>query len=214
MISLNPKVKDAIEWLVCILIAIVLALIVRFYIGTPTVVESSSMEPTLIAGQRLVLNRLTRTNKARYYRGDIVTFEAPLLIKNEDIDLSNPIAKYDEPKGLFEKFSYYVLELTKTSYIKRVIGLPGEHVTIKDGSVYINGLKLSEPYLTGNVQTTDGNGQYLFVDFTVPEGTYFLMGDNRKASMDSRKFGCIPEEKIESRVWIRFWPFNLFGKVK
>ena len=117
-----------------------------------------------------------------------------------------------EPKNWFEKFTYYVLEINKMSYIKRVIALPGEHVTISDGKIYINGEELKEDYLQENV-ITEAKNPYL-TDFIVPEGYIFAVGDNRMYSSDCRVFGCIPIEKIESKVWIRFWPLNLFGPVK
>ena len=99
----------------------------------------------------------------------------------------------------------------KRSYIKRVIGLPGEHVEIKDGKVYINGNVLREDYLqAGLVTDVVGVG---FDDFIVPENCVFAMGDNRNHSTDCRSFGCIPLEKIESTVSFRFWPFNKFGGV-
>ena len=106
---------------------------------------------------------------------------------------------------------YNVVELNKISYIKRVIALPGEHVQIKDGKVYINGEELKEEYLADDVVTDSAEGQ--FVDLTVPEGTVFAMGDNRSHSADSRRFGCIPYKKIEGKVVFRFWPLNAFEKV-
>ena len=213
--KINPKVKDVIEWIVCIIIAVVIALLVRYYIGTPTVVESVSMEPTLYAGQRLWVNRWGRTTNKMPERGQIITFEAPSKIANldkESVDMSNPVAQYEnEPEGLWNRFTYYVLEINKTSYIKRVIALPGEHVQIKDGYVYINGERLQEDYLQDGVVTDMERG--IYDDFIVPENTVFAMGDNRTQSTDSRCFGCIPLEKIESKVWIRIWPLNLFGKI-
>ncbi len=122
-----------------------------------------------------------------------------------------PIAIFYEPKGAFNEFFYYVLEINKKSFIKRVIGLPGDHVLIRDGKVYINDQLLNEPYLKSDV-VTNRTGD--FYDIVVPEGTLFLMGDNREKSMDCRSFGCVPISKVESVVWIRFWPFNLFGKVE
>lgn len=113
--------------------------------------------------------------------------------------------------GLLNKFNYYVLENTKTSFIKRVIALPGEHVKIQEGRVYINGKELKEDYLNEDVRTEELNPTVN--DFTVPEGTVFLMGDNRPNSTDCREFGCIPLNRIESRIWIRIWPLNLFGKI-
>ena len=207
---MNPKMKDILEWVVCIVVAVILALIIRYFIGTPTVVESSSMYPTLKEGQRLIINRLARTFKDDYERGEIITFEAPLdnarNTRNETF-----IADFYKTSSSFESFGYYFLEIGKKSYIKRVIGLPGERITIEDGKVYINGKLLDEPYLQNSV-TTPRTGVYY--DLVVPEGTLFVMGDNRESSKDSRSFGCIPIEKIESKVWIRFWPFDLFGEVK
>lgn len=213
---MNSKLKDILEWLYCIIIAVVLALLFRYYIGTPTIVQQVSMKPTLIEGQRLWLNRWGRTTKKLPERGDIITFEAPskkTYSSQSQVDQSNPIAKYEnEPTGILAKFKYYVLEIGKDSYIKRVIALPGEHVEIKNGKVYINGEILEEDYLQSGIVTDIGIAG--FDDFIVPENCVFAMGDNRTHSTDCRAFGCIPLEKIESKVWIRIWPLNLFGKIK
>lgn len=209
------KAKEILEWVYCIIIAIVLALLVRYFIGTPTIVQQPSMYPTLKQGQRLILNRTIRTTKSMPNRGDIVTFEAPSksYVSAIEANLDNPVAIYDyNITNIFSKFRYYVLEIGKTSYIKRVIGLPGERVQIENGKVFINGERLDESYLQEGVITTSLEG--VFTDITVPENCLFVMGDNRPQSTDSRRFGCIPLEKIESKVWIRFWPFDLFGKVE
>ena len=201
-------IKEVLEWVYCIVIAVTLALLIRYFVGTPTIVQQKSMEPTLIQDERLLLNRLSRTFKQIPERGDIITFEAP----------SNSYAQSEKAEynrtfsNIFEKFAYYVLEADKTSYIKRVIGLPGDHVSIADGKVFINEKQLEEPYLAENVKTEAKNAR--LTDFIVPEGYVFAIGDNREYSADCRVFGCIPIEKIESKVWIRFWPLNLFGKVE
>lgn len=213
--KLSERTKDIIEWIICILVALVLALLIRYFIGTPTVVKMSSMKPTLIENQRLILNRWTRTTHQMPERGDIITLEAPSdkLVDIDDTD--NVVARYDnEPTNWFSKFTYYFLEIGKESYIKRVIALPSEHLEIKDGKVYINGEELDEPYLQDNVITTAGDVNNPFYDLVVPENCIFVMGDNRAGSTDSRAFGCIPLDKVEGTVWIRFWPFNLFGKVE
>ena len=211
---MNDKVKNILEWIYCIIIAVVIAILIKYFVGTPTIVKQTSMWPTLEQNDRLILNRLPRTFGEMPERGDIITFEAPSNnstgLTAEEID--NPIAKYDnEPTTWWGKFTYHVLEIGKESYIKRVIALPGEHVEIKDGKVYINGEKLDEPYLTDDV-ITEPTG--VLNDFTVPENTVFAMGDNREGSKDCRAFGCIPLERIESKVVIRFWPLNKFGKVE
>ena len=211
---MNDKVKNILEWIYCIIIAVVIAILIKYFVGTPTIVKQTSMWPTLEQNDRLILNRLPRTFGEMPERGDIITFEAPSNnatgLTAEEID--NPIAKYDnEPTTWWGKFTYHVLEIGKESYIKRVIALPGEHVEIKDGKIYINGEELDEPYLTDDV-ITEPTG--VLNDFIVPENTVFAMGDNREGSKDCRAFGCIPLERIESKVVIRFWPLNKFGKVE
>ena len=211
----KAKMKDIFEWIYCIIIAVVLALLIRYYVGTPTIVKQSSMYPTFKQNERLILNRIYRTKKTVPQRGEVITFESPSLsyVDPSNANLNNPTAEYEnEHNGWFSKFVYNVLEIGKTSYIKRVIGLPGEHVQIKDGKVYINGEELEENYLSENVVTESTDGA--FTDLVVPEGTVFVMGDNRGASSDSRRFGCIPYDKIESKVCLKFWPLNRFGVIK
>ena len=210
---MNPKLKEALEWVYCIIIALVLAMLFRYFIGTPTIVKQVSMYPTLVQDERLWLNRWGRTTKTLPERGEIITFEEPAKITytESEIDMNNPVAEYEERTG-FSWFVHNFLEIGKRSYIKRVIALPGEHVEIKDGGVYINGEKLQEDYLQDGI-VTDVTGVG-FSDFTVPENCVFAMGDNRNHSTDCRSFGCIPLEKIESTVAIRIWPLNKWGKVK
>ena len=207
--------KEIFEWTYCIIIAVALALVVRYYVGTPTIVKQSSMFPTFKQDERLILNRLYRTFKTTPQRGEVITFEAPTAnyLNGEIADLNNPVAKYEnQPEGIISKFFYNVVELGKTSYIKRVIALPGEHIQIKDGKVYINGEEFKEDYLSEDVVTQAEDGQ--FIDLIVPEGTVFVMGDNRGHSADSRRFGCVPYNKIEGKVVLRFWPLNVFGTIK
>lgn len=213
----NEKInrfKDIMEWIVCIVIALIIAILFRYFIGTPTIVKQPSMFPTLKENQRLWLNRWDRTTKKMPNKGDIITFEAPSksVLTEEELQKS-VVARYEnEPNGIFKKFTYNVLEIGKISYIKRVIGLPGDHVVIKDGKVFINDNELEEKYLQSGVVTDDGKGNC--IDLIVPDNTVFAMGDNRSQSTDCRCFGCIPLEKIESKVWIRIWPLNLFGKIE
>lgn len=211
----KSKIKNILEWFYCIIIAIILALIFKYYIGIPTTVKMSSMNPTLIENQRLLLNRWTKTTKKIPNRGDIITFEKPSKVSYdmEEINQLNPIAKYEKQlNNWIIRFSYYVLEIDKDSYIKRVIALPGEHVQIKDGKVYINDKELEENYLQEDVKT-EIRGGIGFDDFIVPENCIFAMGDNRNCSIDCRDFGCIPIDKVEGKVWIRITPFSKFGKV-
>lgn len=205
--------KNILEWAYCIIIALVLALLFRYFIATPTIVQQRSMYPTLQNNQRLILNRTLRMTKKKPEVGDIITFEEPSkkAYTPEEANQSNPVAIYEnEPKGILRKFVYYGLEFTKRSYIKRVIATEGQHVMIENGKVYINGVELDENYLGPDVVTE----AKVFNDFIVPEGYIFAMGDNRARSTDCREIGCIPLEKVEGIVVLRFWPLSHFGKVK
>jgi signal peptidase I len=91
-------------------------------------------------------------------------------------------------------------------YIKRVIGLPGDIVEIRDGSVYVNGEKLEESYLVDGTRTEPE------MKITVPEGEVFVLGDDREVSQDSRFIGTIPVKKIKGHAYFRVYPFNRTGK--
>lgn len=201
--------KEIVEWCFCIFLALIIALATRYYIFTSTVVKQFSMYPTLKENQRIVLSRTKRITKSEYKRGDIVTFEEPSEIKRgAEVDLSNKIAIYNyKPKGIWEKLSYNILELTKKSYIKRVIGLPGDHVEIRNGKVYINGYELDESYLSSDTKTDMSLGGECD-NVVVPSGYIYVLGDNRSKSADSRRFGCIPIKKIQGKVVLRWWPVN------
>lgn len=212
---MNSTFKDILEWIYCIVIAIVIAILIKYFLCTPTIVQMDSMYPTLVQGDRLLLSRIPKTFKKMPKRGDIITFEAPSKVnyKEGEADTNNPVAKYEnEPTGWFKKFTYYVLEINKKSYIKRVIGLPGDHVQIVDGKVFLNDSELDESEYLDKSVTTSIFGP--FYDVIVPENCVFVMGDHRSVSADSRAFGCVPVDKIESKVIMRFWPLNKFGTIK
>lgn len=205
----NGKIKEKslareiLEWVFCFIAAFVIAILVRYFIFTPTLVRQTSMTPTILDGERVLINRIVRTFNLPIYRGDIITFEKPV----ETIDGKGAYNRID---NAWEFITHDVLEISKVSYIKRVIGIAGDHVLIKDGKVYVNDKELKEVYLHGI--PTPISGEYC--DITVPEGYIFAMGDNRSGSSDSREFGCIPLEKVEGRVSIRIWPLSKFGKIE
>jgi signal peptidase I len=99
-------------------------------------------------------------------------------------------------------------------FIKRVIALPGERLLIRDGFVYINGHKLDEPYLPEAWTTLNNPAPYSVGDgVVIPANEYFVMGDNRNRSEDSRIFGPIGRDRIDGRAWFRIWPLDHFGNI-
>ncbi|HEX9027838.1 MAG TPA: signal peptidase I [Anaerolineales bacterium] len=134
-------------------------------------VESISMQPTLYAGNFVLVNKLAY-QLGKPGRGDIIVFRYP-----------------PDP--------------TQVPYIKRVIGLPGDHVSIAGGKVYINGAQLIEPYL---VTTTNRGGEW-----TVPPNSLFVMGDNRNNSSDSRSWGFVPLQNVIGKAEVVYWPPQKWG---
>ena len=137
-------------------------------------------------------------------------FRSKLYLAEEKIDAPYT-AQYMNYTGL-TLFLYDFLDVNKVSYIKRVIGLPGDHIVIQDGKVYRNDELLVEDYVRKQGATIVEEEEYS--DVIVPEGTLYLMGDNREESLDSRAFGCIPYDRVNGYVICRIWPFNKFGGIK
>lgn len=98
-------------------------------------------------------------------------------------------------------------------FIKRVIGTPGDRVMVQNNKVYLNGELLDEPYLPADYVTKGGNFLREGVEYTVPENMFFVMGDNRSHSSDSREWGPVPLENFVGRAYFRYWPFNKAGFV-
>ncbi len=197
-------VREIIEWIICFIIAYILYLNINYFIGTVSGVRQVSMLPTAKEGERVLIQRNTIFKKELKY-GDIITFEAPN--SNEDENSYNLVAQYENYTGI-NKFLYGFVGIGKLTYIKRVIGLPGDHIVITaNGDVYRNNEKLEEDYL--NDDTTNIIGSYC--DIVVPEDTVYVMGDNRLQSKDSRVLGCIPISKINGYVIGRVWPLNKIG---
>lgn len=186
------RLRGWIEWVAVIVGAVVIALIVRTFLFTTFWIPSGSMEPTLMGEgrrDRVVVNRLAY-EWGEPARGDIIVFEVP----------------EGEPSISVE--GQEVKDL-----IKRVVGLPGETVELRDGEVFIDGEKLDEPYLPDGVRTDPSpSGPDTFV---VPEDEVFVMGDNRTASRDARfwQHPSVPEDDIVGKAFIRIWPLSAFGGI-
>lgn len=183
-----------------IIIAFVLALLIKTFLVQAFFIPSISMDPTLEVGDRVLVNKVVyRLHPPR--RGDVIVFENP-----------NPI---EEPgRNPFSAFYHWVIEGLGLSappdrdFIKRVIGLPGETVEIRDGVVYIDGRALAEPYLPARSDMRD------FPPTRVPEGTLFVMGDNRLNSNDSRfSLGPVPIDRVVGKAFLIIWPPSRVGGV-
>jgi signal peptidase I len=130
---------------------------------------------------------------------------------NTELVLTNKIAyKLGEPKR-GEVIIFKSPSNKEIDYIKRIIGLPGDRVKLSNNSFYVNDQKVEEPYLPEGIITSPGTFLHEDEEITVPEGEYFVSGDNRPHSSDSREFGPIPLKDIIGRVLLRYWPPNRAG---
>lgn len=180
--------KEIFEWIKAVGFALVIFFILNIFISTTTV-YNTSMFPTLIEGDRLVLFRTQNVD-----HGDIVSFESDMTLSKRDIESLNFIQKL------------IVSEDTKKNLIKRVIAVPGDTIEIKSGVVFLNDEIIEEPYIN---TVTNHDVEKM----TLPEGTYFMMGDNRYVSLDSRQLGPIEGDRIIGKSIVRFFPLNRLGTV-
>ena len=202
--------REVLDWVICFAIAFVVYLLINyFFICAPTV-KQQSMHPTIKNNEKvLTIRPWMKGSKFEY--GQIITFEAPIDNKLY-IDSNETLytAQYENYTGI-TLFLYNFLDVNKVSYIKRVIGLPGDHIVIKDGIVYRNDERIEEPYLR-EMNTEIQEQEY--ADVIVPENTVYVMGDNREQSKDSRSFGCIPYSRVNGYVLCRIWPLNKLGSIE
>jgi signal peptidase I len=178
------------------LIALVVAFVLKTFVAQAFYIPSSSMEPQLHVGDRVIVSKLAyQLHEPR--RGDIVVFPSPADDTVDDSPLPVRVVK-----GVMEGVG--LTKPAKEILIKRVIGLPGETVEGRDGHVYINGIRLIEPYIAEGI-TTDPFGPT-----TVPDETLWVMGDNRRNSHDSRfaDVGPIPESTVIGRAIMKVWPLG------
>ncbi|MFL2134148.1 signal peptidase I [Desemzia sp. FAM 24101] len=178
----SNKWKEFFSTLLYIVVALVIFMLVRHFLFAAVSVEGDSMVPTLHDNDRLILNKVADIN-----RFDIVVFDAP-----------------DDPGK---------------QYIKRVIGVPGDTIEVRDDVLFVNGEEVPEEYLAAEYFTLDESDNFTD-DFNlsiltgiekVPEGQYFLLGDNRINSKDSRYFGFVEESAIVGTTDLRIWPLSDIG---
>ncbi len=181
--------------------AIVLALVVFVVIQTSVQnfkVEGSSMHPTLQGGQYLLVNKLV------YLKIDQERFSRIIPFWTVD-NAANRFAVH--PPERQEVIVFHFPRDTSRDFVKRVIGTPGDTVEIQKGRVIVNGLALVETYIT----VRDDSGM---APVSLGEKEYFVLGDNRRGSNDSRNWGTVPEENILGKVWIIYWPLSNWTLLK
>ncbi len=191
--------KEILSWIGCFAVAIVAALLIVTFIGQRVTVDGHSMESTLEDGDNLICDKIS------YRFGEPKRFDIVVI--------------YPEPAeetGFFEGIVNWVrqtfgLSKARDRWIKRIIGLPGEEVRIDlEGNIYINGEKLEESYGKEVIQDPG----MAIMPIKLGEDEYWVMGDNRNHSSDSRVIGPVPRDQILGKAFLRIYPFSKFGFIK
>jgi len=182
---------------ILVLIALVIAILVKTFLVQAFYIPSGSMEPTLQVGDRVLVSKLTY-RFGDIHRGDVIVFQNPDSQKVPERNWFSAALHW-----LGQGLGFHQPE--DEDLIKRVIGLPGDTVEARDAQVYVNGLKLSEPYLPAGTVTNMSRA------WTVPTGNLFVLGDNRAYSADSRFFGFVPESKVIGKAFVIIWPPSDMG---
>jgi signal peptidase I len=190
------------EYAVLVVVAVILASLVRAFLGQAYWIPSESMVPTLQKRDRVIVSRIS-FKIGDPERGDIVVFQNPGFVDEGNKDpISRAARNVLELVGIGQPKEKY--------YIKRAIGMPGDKLSIHDNHVFINGKELAEPWLEKNVFTAD-NSTYGGTEIVIPKDKYFMMGDNRDYSADSRVFGLVNRSAMVGRAFVRIYPFGRFG---
>jgi signal peptidase I len=190
--------NSLIELVTIVAVALGLALLIQAFLVKPFRIPSQSMEPTLDVGQRVLVDRV-RFHFRDPHRGDIVVFKPP-----RGADLNE--CGQEPPAG--QACAVATAQRSDTNFIKRVVGVPGDRLSVKQGRVYING-KLDDPWHI-NRDASCGICN-LPKPITIPPGHYYMMGDNRGESADSREWGPVPRKWIIGKAFFTYWPPKRIG---
>jgi signal peptidase I len=192
--------KSLVELVVTVAVAVGLALLIQAFIVKPYRIPSPSMEPTLAIGQRVLTNRLDTSPSL----GDVVVFHPP-----HGADPLSPVCgSPTQGDGHPQPCDTPTSSESPQTFIKRVVGMPGDRISIRGGRVYRDGVREQDSYIRpcGN----DGSCNFPKT-ITVPPGHYFMMGDNRGQSDDSRFWGPVPDKWVIGVAFFTYWPPDRIG---
>jgi len=193
------------ELVLVVAVALGIALVVQAFIVKPYRIPSGSMEPTLAVGERVIVNRIGN-RLAEPGVGDIVVFHPPHGADTNECGNAGQGPFYEGPKSRLPCARSTATRSTQ-NFIKRIVGGPGDRIAVRDGHVVRNGAEQREPF----IRACGGGPDCNLGTITVPADHYFMMGDNRGASDDSRYWGPVPRKWIIGSAFLSYWPPKRVG---
>jgi signal peptidase I len=210
---LKKQENSAVELAKTLGLSLLLAFGIRQFIADARFIPSGSMLPTLQINDRLLVDKVTYRFR-QPQRGEIVVFNSPYNFVSQ-LNLGGPTPQTDFGERLRCTLKNLPLPFLQynspacDAFIKRIVGLPGDQIAVRQGTVYVDGQPLKESYVPPSYRA-----RYTFQTVTVPPGHYLVLGDNRNNSFDSHFWGFVPRDQILGKAMVRFWPFNRLGTIQ
>jgi signal peptidase I len=194
------SMNSLLEFVLIVVVALGLALGIQAWVVKPFRIPSGSMEPTLAIGQRVLVDRVTG-HFGDPGRGDVIVFHPPKGAESNSQKCGTPRANNEPcPQGTKER--------AEANFIKRVVAVSGDRLKVIDNHAYVNGKRQKEPFARTQPCTDVCN---LPKEITIPPGQFFMMGDNRGESDDSRDWGPVPKKWIVGEAFFTYWPPKRIG---
>jgi len=212
------------EYIEAILIAVLLALVVRTFVVQAFKIPSGSMIPSLLIGDHILVNKFIYGIKMPFKenrflilrpprRGDIIVFSFPGNREKEECKTISKNIAVRISGAVNNKNIAYLFHDECRDFIKRLIGVGGDTIEIRNKTVYVNGIPLKEPYIIHTDKNREIEDRDRFGPVTVPYGKFFVMGDNRDQSYDSRFWGFVDINEIKGKAFIIYWSWNNEGNI-
>ena len=204
----SKPVRQTVELVLTVAVALFFALTIQAFAIKPYRIPSESMVPTLQKGQRILVNRFSHKLGSNPKLGDVTVFTPPQGAVTNQCGKQGEGPFYSGGPATRHSCSKPTAAKSDTTFVKRVVGMPGDKIAVVDGHVVRNGKRTSEPFAS-----TCAGAECNLDTITVPPGSYFLMGDNRGNSDDSRFWGPVPRKWIIGKAVATYWPPKDIGGV-
>ncbi len=203
------RLRSCAELVVIVAVALFFAIAIQAYAVKPYAIPSESMAPTLVEGQRLLVDRFSHRIGGDPKLGDITVFTPPPSAERAggQCAIAGEGPSYAGAAASGRSCPRAVAGQGPGPFVKRVVGLPGDRIAVRAGHVIRNGRRASEPFAA----PCGGGPACDLTAITIPAGHYFLMGDNRGNSDDSRYWGPLPRDQIIGRAVATYWPIGRIG---